>query len=141
MNDYTHIEYGFFYDQCKCGRSFRAFGPRITEVRAEADAHMAKCDGTPAPVETWWLSFCDADRPKGEQFLGVILVDAVDLVDAITQTHQAGCNPGGEVKAVPLPPLEDVPEEDRADAAKTYALPRLTLLSKSDIDDPVQWND
>lgn len=45
----------------------------------------------------YWLSFCDADRDEGEQFLGGCLIDAEDVDDAIKKAHRRGCNPGGEV--------------------------------------------
>lgn len=51
----------------------------------------------------WWLSFCDGDRPKGEQNLGVCLVPANNLVAAGMAAHMLKCNPGGEVAGVALP--------------------------------------
>lgn len=48
----------------------------------------------------FWLSFAD-----DEGFLGACLVEAADMVDAVTRTHLQGINPGGEVKIVgPIPP-------------------------------------
>lgn len=32
-------------------------------------------------MQTWWLSFCDTEKPAGQQFLGVVIVD-VDETDA-----------------------------------------------------------
>lgn len=29
-------------------------------------------------MRTFWLSFCDGDRPKGQQFLGACVVDVTD---------------------------------------------------------------
>jgi hypothetical protein len=46
----------------------------------------------------WWLSFCDPDLPEGSQFLGAAIVQAPTLAAAITRSHVAGCNPGGEVQ-------------------------------------------
>lgn len=71
-------------------------------------------------TRAYWLSFCDGDKPTGQQFLGVCLVDVTDdmaadaLLDialrfpmamdgaewvaaAIKEAHRLGCNPGGEV--------------------------------------------
>lgn len=45
----------------------------------------------------WWLSFADADRPKGQQALGVAIVKAPHLVLAIKKAWALGINPGGEV--------------------------------------------
>jgi hypothetical protein len=46
----------------------------------------------------WWLSFADATRPAGSQFLGICIVRAVDMVSAIKVAHALGINPGGEVR-------------------------------------------
>lgn len=45
----------------------------------------------------WWLSFADPTRPKGQQFLGVCIVEAVDEISAIKVAHALSINPGGEV--------------------------------------------
>lgn len=72
-------------------------------------------------MRLWCLSFCDADRPKGAQWLGTCFVEAEALADAITLSHLHGCNPGGEVLAAGFP-LDELPDE-----AKTT--PRLTLFT------------
>jgi len=52
----------------------------------------------------WWLSFCDAERPAGLQFLGVSIVGPADNIGvAAILAHGAGCNPGGEVQGIPIP--------------------------------------
>lgn len=71
-------------------------------------------------VRTFWLSFCDGDRPKGDQFLGVCIVDVTGteaneaqldvllrfpnarkgaewLAAASRKCHRLGINPGGEM--------------------------------------------
>lgn len=48
------------------------------------------------PIVYWYISFCDPDRPEGEQFLGAAIVKAPSLHHAITVSHLTGCNPGGE---------------------------------------------
>jgi hypothetical protein len=51
--------------------------------------------------ELWfYLSFADAKRPKGEQFLGGLYVRAFTLEGAITRSHVLGLNPGGEVRII-----------------------------------------
>lgn len=45
----------------------------------------------------FWLSFADPDLPKGKQFLGVIVIKAIDFLDAIKEASGKGINPGGEV--------------------------------------------
>jgi hypothetical protein len=61
-------------------------------------------------VTLYWLSFCDSDRPKGQQFLGACLVPAgetgdhkADLRIALQNAWLLGCNPGGEVRFQPVP--------------------------------------
>ena len=98
------------------------FVDRVKEVlREEADR----------PRLTWWLSFADATRPKGQQFLGTILVDPCPgLATARMQMILHGVpSPGGEIQGVGLSP-SDVPPDQVAALAR---LPRLTLLSKADL--------
>jgi hypothetical protein len=75
--------------------------------------------------KVFWLSFCDADRPAGQQFLGACLIDvtaaeadeaAIEvalrfplaqagaewLAAAMRKAHQLGCNPGGEVASMEI---------------------------------------
>lgn len=66
----------------------------------------------------WWLSFV-----VDGTFAGVIVADGQTAADAIRATHQAGCNPGGEIRYVAIPPA----------AMKELGLPRLVLLSRSDL--------
>lgn len=77
-------------------------------------------------MKTFWLSFCDGNRPKGQQFLGVAVIDVTDdeaheafedLLDrfpnaqdgaewiaaAARKAHRLGCNPGGEVASIEMP--------------------------------------
>lgn len=55
----------------------------------------------------FWLSFADSERPKGTQFLGVVIVDAGSFIEAVRLTHVLGLNPGGEVRGTELP--DDAP--------------------------------
>ncbi len=79
-----------------------------------------------------WLSFCNAERPKGTQFLGACLVDVdTDPADvrgsvkaAIDRAWMLGLNPGGEVMTYGPIPEEAIPA----------GFPRLTLMSRADID-------
>jgi hypothetical protein len=52
----------------------------------------------------YWLSFADARRPKGTQFLGACIVTADGFGEAMTTSWLTGCNPGGEVRGTGLPP-------------------------------------
>lgn len=52
----------------------------------------------------WWLSFCDASLPKGEQFLGVCIIGpALDIEEAVILADANFCDPGGEVVGVAIP--------------------------------------
>ena len=44
------------------------------------------------------MSFADPDRPPGQQWIGGINVEAPTIQEAITFTHVAGLNPGGEIQ-------------------------------------------
>ena len=50
-----------------------------------------------------WLSFCDDDKPKGQQFLGVAIVRGRDFLIAVERAHMLGINPGGQVMGMPIP--------------------------------------
>src|SRR6185295_17830721 len=103
------------------------------------DEHIAR--------QTFWLSFTDPDRPSGQQFLGVAVVDVTeaDAVEArrhllpqalpgaewigaaLRKAHETGCNPGGEVGSVRI--------DDTAEfAAKSPHIPRHQLLSRADLE-------
>jgi hypothetical protein len=105
-------------------------------------------------MQTWWLSFCDPDRPEGQQFLGVVVVD-VDEMDvaraepaatairaahglpplsdpadqwmsgAIGKTYRLKMNPGGAVAAVRV--------DDVAPPEELAAVPRDRLLQQAEI--------
>jgi hypothetical protein len=54
-----------------------------------------------SPEMVYWLSFCDPKKPKGTQFIGVIITKAIGAAHAIEKSHQLGINPGGEVLSYP----------------------------------------
>ena len=55
-------------------------------------------------MNTWWLSFCDPNLPEGSRFQGACIVPGNDLLEAVHNAHLLGCNPGGEVVGVEVPP-------------------------------------
>lgn len=78
-------------------------------------------------MKVFWMSFCDAERPKGSQFLGACVIavtqeeaddalievalkfpnaqDGAEWIAAATKKAWAcGCNPGGQVLTMELPP-------------------------------------
>jgi hypothetical protein len=54
-------------------------------------------------LQWWWCSFADDARPAGTQFLGVAIVKAANVGHASSVAWRAGCNPGGQLMAVPVP--------------------------------------
>lgn len=56
-----------------------------------------------AGTKTWWLSFADGARPRGEQFLGCVITAGAGFRDAVERARELGCNPGGEVQGCELP--------------------------------------
>lgn len=99
-------------------------------------------------TRTFWLSFCDDDRPQGQQFLGVCVVDVTTtdadeaLADIAMRFPQAkdgaewiaaaskkawreGCNPGGEMASA------DITE---ALAYAPVPVPRNRLMSFADLE-------
>lgn len=51
----------------------------------------------------WWLSFADPDLPDGRQFLGVVIMNGDTVMEAITEAHVLGVNPGGECSFAQIP--------------------------------------
>src|SRR5260221_7432566 len=51
----------------------------------------------------FWISFADADLPKGTQFLGAVVVEACCPLSAVQNSHDLGLNPGGEACLVKIP--------------------------------------
>lgn len=76
------------------------------------------------PETWWWVSFADPNLPEGEQFLGVIIIMGGGIGEITQKAFAMGINPGGEVKAIPIPD-EHVPDERF----------RNKLLSKQDLID------
>ena len=91
-------------------RSMAFYCPRCRmEKLTTPVVHDDLCVFTSRPLEgfskigmtnTFWLSFCDAGLPKGQQFLGACLVEGDDLVEATIKARELGINPGGEILGV-----------------------------------------
>lgn len=58
-------------------------------------------------MSLFYLSFCDVNKPKGQQFLGATIVAADDAMEAVAKSHRLGINPGGEVAIVEFEPDEE----------------------------------
>ena len=67
------------------------------QVVARKAALLAR-EAYKTPV-SWWMSFCDPDKPKGEQFIGVAIVVAPGFMHAHQRAWSLGINPGGEIQA------------------------------------------
>lgn len=52
------------------------------------------------PPVLWWMSFCDPGKPTGQQFLGVVIVEAPGFVHAHQKSCALGINPGGEIQGM-----------------------------------------
>lgn len=114
---------------CRCGDVFQASGDH-TEVWRKLEVwnaeHKHCIEKKREGVKTFWMSFCDNGRPKGQQFLGACLIDvtaeeadeaAIDVLlrfpfaqpdaewiaAATTKAHLLGCNPGGEIATREIP--------------------------------------
>lgn len=106
-------------------------------------------------TQTWWLSFTDPDKPKGQQFLGVAIIDVDDMdvaraepaatalraahglppltdpadrwmAGAIGKSYRLKCNPGGSVAAIRIDQI--------APPSKLARCPRDQLLQRADLD-------
>lgn len=82
-------------------------------------------------MQTFWLSFCDPHKPAGEQFLGVAIVEADSVRDAIQTAWAHGCNPGGEVQTVVLPPIDSLPDDKARLLAET---PFNVLMDRAELE-------
>ncbi len=106
--------------QCWCGDVFQASGMRAEIAPKQKAWEAAHADCTKEQREgrkVFWLSFCDGDKPTGEQFLGAAIVEvtaeeadaaAIEvmlrfplaqpgaewLAAASRKAHALGCNPG-----------------------------------------------
>lgn len=116
---------GFAMMQCVCGAVFEAEG-YPDEINAAQKAWTESHVCAPRPtMKTFWLSFCDAERPEGERFLGACIVDVTDeeaadalieialrfpfaqpdaewIAAATRKAHILGCNPGGQVASMEI---------------------------------------
>jgi len=50
-----------------------------------------------------YLSFVDTERPQGSRFAGACIVKAPSIYSDALVAWRSRCNPGGEVKMVPVP--------------------------------------
>ena len=107
-------------------------------------------------TRTYWLSFCDPDRPTGAQFLGACVVDVTNAdrlavrAEVRAQFPQArpgaewiaaagrkawalGCNPGGEMLCVELTDRWYAPPAGTSRRLALTDLPRHQLLTSAEL--------
>jgi hypothetical protein len=80
----------------------------------------------------WWLSFADESG-----FLGACIVGRCgNVVDAVKTAHVFGCNPGGEVRGLPISDesMRGVDERDRFRLMGKAEMPRFkaSLVARDD---------
>ncbi len=83
--------------------------PPEATMKKSKDENQFDLNHVPAKKAWWWLSFADGAKPKGQQFLGVVMVYAESIEQALLLTHVLAVNPGGEVEGWPLPESEPAP--------------------------------
>lgn len=132
---------------CQCGMHFQGAGvEQVAQMRRDVAAHV--CPPRATEPRTFWLSFCDSNKPKGQQFLGVCIVDVTPdeaedarldvmlnfpcaqegaewIAAATGKAHRLKCNPGGEVMAADI--TESLP-------FAPAPVPRDVLLSFADLE-------
>ena len=72
----------------------------MTEEAKRARAEELLAEEAKTPLAWWWLSFCDAGRPEGSQFLGACLVKAHGFFGATLVARAAGVTERDEVDGV-----------------------------------------
>lgn len=85
----------------------------------------------------YWCSFADPTLPKGKQFLGATIIDAVNDALVAPTLWVMGRNPGGEIK---FAALEGIAPDEIPDDAKKYCerfIPREEALA----DQHLLWKD
>lgn len=80
----------------------------------------------------WWLSFVDPDRPEGQRFLGVVIVQALGFGDAINVSFAKGLNPGGEIQGFQIE-MDYVPEALRNRLLKKRDLAGFGVSTLTDV--------
>jgi hypothetical protein len=77
---------------------------------------------------TWyWLSFVDPERPKGDKFVGALLIESNTFAAAIATSWLLKLNPGGEVQGFAVPAEFEERVEILRNEGMTYR-----LLSKAE---------
>jgi hypothetical protein len=51
----------------------------------------------------WWMSFADPGRSKGQQFLGLVILEAPTPREAMQKAWDMEINPGGQIMFIELP--------------------------------------
>lgn len=119
-------------------------GPAVIPAYEDAEDRLAAL-GAPDPERAqaeldvdepgiYWLSFVDPDLPEGSRFLGVSLVPARNMLQAIRRAHRHGCNPGDEVASQWIP--EGAVEIPDAYLNRLLTVPQSRWIGEHD---PDEW--
>jgi hypothetical protein len=54
-------------------------------------------------MKYWWMSFCDPERPTGDQSLGALIITGEDHIAMLARSWLLELNPGGEVQFFEIP--------------------------------------
>lgn len=80
-----------------CGSELSAGLGVVPEAERNARFAQRLAEERDGVEQCLWMSFCDTDKPKGQQFLGVVIMWSPGLAHAIDRSWKLGINPGGEV--------------------------------------------
>lgn len=75
-----------------------ATNPGMTLMKVDRRAQLLAEEAATGVEDIWWLSFCDPGKPKGSQFLGIVVTRALGFVSALEKARELGVNPGGECR-------------------------------------------
>jgi len=80
------------------------------------------------PIKTYYMSFCDPDKPEGKQYLGSIIIDGADVKDALKNSRIFSINPGGEVMFIDITKVTD----------KIKSTHKYRLLNEEEVDNALE---
>ena len=82
-------------------------GEAMNAQEVEARKALLLAEEAGAPLLSWWMSFCDTGKPRGQQFLGVAIIKAPGFAHAHQRACALGINPGGQIQAQPVEGVAD----------------------------------
>lgn len=107
-NDDTGMRYEVYEVTRKSLGGLTCRGGTMNEPQVQELKELLLAEEQDNPPVLWWMSFCDPEKPKGQQFLGVCIVEAPGFIHAYQKAWALGINPGGEIQAAQV---EGIPGE------------------------------